>query len=64
MRKASDTPIFDTKHGAFDRPMGLPDEVRGVLIKFGVIRPSYTLDGRALSKAATMQILPMQTRSG
>jgi hypothetical protein len=41
-------------------PIGLPSEVYGILIEFGVIRTSYTLHRYKLSKVGTLQSRPIE----
>jgi hypothetical protein len=59
-KKAPSKRIFDTTHGAFNRPIGLPSEVYGVFIEVAIIQTPYTLDGYKLSKVGTLQSGPIQ----
>jgi hypothetical protein len=60
IKKAPSKRIFNTTHGAFISPIGLPGEVYGVFIGFAIIQTHYTLDGYELSKAGTLQSSPIQ----
>jgi hypothetical protein len=59
-KKAPSKRIFNTTHGAFISPIGLPSEVYGVFIEFAIIQTPYTLNGYKLSKAGTLQSRSIQ----
>jgi len=59
-KKAPSKRIFNTTHGAFISPIGLPSEVYSVFIEFSIIQTLYTVDGYKLSKVGTLQSGPIQ----
>jgi len=59
-KKAPSKRIFNTTHGAFISPIGLPSEVYNVFIEFPVIQTPYILDGHELSKAGSLRSGPIK----